>query len=126
MPRDINLSLLAHWAVLRRVTRESPQFSSVTRHGGDGSLVRGYELRARRSIDEAAKVLRRGFPKRCRIATLPAIYRSQKQENWEIPFSESKNTLFHLRLETHSNCLFRAFNSSLLEELPYEGGIKCP
>ena len=44
-----------------------------------------------------------------RLATLPALYRAQNQENREIPFSESKNTLFHPPLGTHLNGHFRAF-----------------
>ena len=50
------------------------------------------------------------YQKRTCIATLPALYRAQNQENGEIPFSESKNTLFHPPLRTHFNGHFRAFN----------------
>ena len=41
------------------------------------------------------------------VANLPALYRAQNQENQEIPFSESKNTLFHPHLKTHLNGHFR-------------------
>ena len=37
------------------------------------------------------------------VATLPALYRAQNQENREIPFSESKNTLCDPPLGTHLN-----------------------
>ena len=49
-----------------------------------------------------------------RFATLPALYRAQNQENREIPFSESKNTLFHPRLGTRLSGHFQAFNSPFI------------
>ena len=54
------------------------------------------------------------------------LYRAQNQENGEIPLSESKNTLFHPLLGNHLNGHFRAFNSPLIWEFLYEGGIECP
>ena len=60
------------------------------------------------------------------VATLPAFYRAQNEKNGEIPFSESKNTLFRPPLGTHFNGHFRAFNSPLLYKFLYEGVIKCP
>ena len=48
-----------------------------------------------------------------RLANPPAPYRAQKQENLEIPFSESKNTLFDPLHGTHLNGRFGAFNFPL-------------
>ena len=52
-----------------------------------------------------------------RLANPPAPYRAQNQENLEIPFSESKNTLFDPLHGTHLNGRFGAFNFPLLYEL---------
>ena len=52
-----------------------------------------------------------------RFPNPPAPYRAQSQENLEIPFSESKNTVFDPQHGTYLNGHFGAFNSPLLYEL---------